>query len=112
MNSTKRGEWLQDSSFKFKQKKPKQAEITTETPKNSHEWPRHDKPLTEPQIAKYSMIQQIRHFKTSSNFQTIQPCKLIGNILRNPEKADKQIVKRIFTALETETTSQQLSAKI
>ena len=27
----------------------------------------------------------------------------IGNILRNPEKADEQIAKRIFTALKTET---------
>ena len=29
----------------------------------------------------------------------------IGNILRNPEKADEQIAKRIFTALKTKPTT-------
>ena len=39
----KKGRVITGFSFKFKQKKPKQAEIATETQKNSHEWPRHDK---------------------------------------------------------------------
>ena len=43
-------------SFKFKQKKPKQAEIATETPKTATNDLDTIKPLTEPQIAKYSMI--------------------------------------------------------
>ena len=43
-------------SFKFKQKKPKQAEIATETPKIATNDLDTIKPLTEPQIAKYSMI--------------------------------------------------------
>ena len=43
-------------SFKFKQKKPKQAEIAIETPKTASSDLDTIKPLTEPQIAKYSMI--------------------------------------------------------
>ena len=41
--NNKKGRLITGFSFKFKQKKPKQAEIATETPKNSHEWPRYDK---------------------------------------------------------------------
>ena len=39
-------------SFKFKQKKPKQAEIATETPKTATNDLDTIKPLTEPQIIK------------------------------------------------------------
>ena len=52
----KKGGQSQGFSFKFKQKKPKQAEIAIETiqaPQNTSDT---IKPLTEPQIAKYSMI--------------------------------------------------------
>ena len=55
-NITKKGGQSQGFSFKFKQKKPKQAEIAIETiqaPQNTSDT---IKPLTEPQIAKYSMI--------------------------------------------------------
>ena len=52
----KKGRVITGFSFKFKQKKPKQAEIATETPKTATNDPDTTKPLTEPQIAKYSMI--------------------------------------------------------
>ena len=101
----KKGRVITGFSFKFKQKKPKQAEITTETPKTATNDLDTIKPLTEPQIAKYSMILcQLGSISDLSNFPDYPTfANWIGNILRNPEKADKQIVKRIFTALETET---------
>ena len=105
MNSTKKGRVITGFSFKFKQKKPKQAEITTETPKTATNDLDTINPLTEPQIAKYSMILcKLGSISDLSNFPDYPTfANWIGNILRNPEKADKQIVKRIFTALETET---------
>ena len=39
----KKGRVITGFSFKFKQKKPKQAENAHRNAKNSHEWPRHDK---------------------------------------------------------------------
>jgi plasmid replication initiation protein len=101
----KKGRVITGFSFKFKQKKPKQAEITTETPKTATNDLDTIKPLTEPQIAKYSMILcKLGSISDLSNFPDYPTfANWIGNILRNPEKADKQIVKRIFTALETET---------
>ena len=101
----KKGRVITGFSFKFKQKKPKQAEIATETPKTATNDLDTTKPLTEPQIAKYSMILcKLGSISDLSNFPDYPTfANWIGNILRNPEKADKQIVKRIFTALETET---------
>ena len=101
----KKGRVITGFSFKFKQKKPKQAEITTETPKTATNDLDTIKPLTEPQIAKYSMILcKLGSISDLSNFPDYPTfANWIGNILRSPEKADKQIVKRIFTALETET---------
>ena len=101
----KKGRVITGFSFKFKQKKPKQAEITTETPKTATNDLDTINPLTEPQIAKYSMILcKLGSISDLSNFPDYPTfANWIGNILRNPEKADKQAVKRIFTALETET---------
>ena len=101
----KKGRVITGFSFKFKQKKPKQAEIATETPKTATNDLDTITPLTEPQIAKYSMILcKLGSISDLSNFPDYPTfANWIGNILRNPEKADKQIVKRIFTALETET---------
>ena len=101
----KKGRVITGFSFKFKQKKPKQAEIATETPKTATNDLDTINPLTEPQIAKYSMILcKLGSISDLSNFPDYPTfANWIGNILRNPEKADKQIVKRIFTALETET---------
>ena len=101
----KKGRLITGFSFKFKQKKPKQAEIATETPKTASSDLDTIKPLTEPQIAKYSMILcKLGSISDLSNFPDYPAfANWIGNILRNPEKADEQIAKRIFTALKTET---------
>ena len=101
----KKGRLITGFSFKFKQKKPKQAEIATETPKTATNDLDTIKPLTEPQIAKYSMILcKLGSISDLSNFPDYPAfANWIGNILRNPEKADEQIAKRIFTALKTET---------
>ena len=101
----KKGRLITGFSFKFKQKKPKQAEIATETPKTATNDLDTIKPLTEPQIAKYSMILcKLGSISDLSNFPDYPAfANWIGNILRNPEKVDEQIAKRIFTALKTET---------
>lgn len=101
----KKGRTITGFSFKFKQKKSKQAEIATEKPKTATNNLDTTKPFTEPQIAKYSMILcKLASISDLSNFPDYPTfANWIGNILRNPKKADKQIVKRIFTALETET---------
>ena len=91
-------------SFKFKQKKPKQAEIATETPKTATNDQNTIKPLTEPQIAKYSMILcKLGIISDLSNPRLSKLCQLDCKYLENPEKADEQTAKRIFTALKTET---------
>ena len=101
----KRDVWLQGSHSSLSKKKPKQAEIATETPKTATNDLDTIKPLTEPQIAKYSMILcKLGSISDLSNFPDYPAfANWIGNILRNPEKADEQIAKRIFTALKTET---------
>ena len=101
----KKGRTITGFSFKFKQKKPKQAEIATETPKTATNDLDTIKPLTEPQIAKYSMILcKLGSISDLSNFPDYPTfANWIGNILRSPEKADEQTAKRIFTALKTET---------
>ena len=87
------------------QEKPKQPPIATETSKTSPNSPTSIKPLTEPQIAKYSMILcKLGSISDLSNFPDYPTfANWIGNILRSPEKADEQTAKRIFTALKTET---------
>ena len=101
----KKGRVITGFSFKFKQKKPKQAEIATETPKTATTDLATTKPLTEPQIAKYSMILcKLGSISDLSNFPDYPSfANWIANILRTPEKADEQTAKRIFTALKTET---------
>ena len=101
----KKGRVITGFSFKFKQKKPKQAEIATETPKTATNDLDTIKPLTEPQIAKYSMILcKLGSISDLSNFPDYPSfANWIANILRTPEKADEQTAKRIFTALKTET---------
>ena len=101
----KKGRVITGFSFKFKQKKPKQAEIATETPKIATNDLNTIKPLTEPQIAKYSMILcKLGSISDLSNFPDYPSfANWIANILRTPEKADEQTAKRIFTALKTET---------
>ena len=100
----KKGKTVVGIAFKFKEK-PKQAQIATETPKTAPNDLDTIKPLTEPQIAKYSMILcKLGSISDLSNFPDYPTfANWIGNVLRNPEKADEQIAKRIFTALKTET---------
>ncbi|TLU12729.1 RepB family plasmid replication initiator protein, partial [Acinetobacter baumannii] len=101
----KKGRVITGFSFKFKQKKPRQAEIATGTPKTATNDLDMIKPLTEPQIAKYSMILcKLGSISDLSNFPDYPSfANWIGNILRTPKKADEQIAKRIFKALITET---------
>ena len=82
----KKGRLITGFSFKFKQKKPKQAEIATETPKTATNDLDTIKPLTEPQIAKYSMILcKLGSISDLSNFPDYPAfANWIGNILRNP----------------------------
>ena len=82
-NSTKKGRVITGFSFKFKQKKPKQAEIATETPKTATNDLDTIKPLTEPQIAKYSMILcKLGSISDLSNFPDYPTfANWIGNIL-------------------------------
>ena len=74
----KKGRLITGFSFKFKQKKPKQAEIATETPKTATNDLDTIKPLTEPQIAKYSMILcKLGSISDLSNFPRLSSfCKL------------------------------------
>jgi len=92
-------------SFKFKQKKPKQAEIATETPKTASSDLDTIKPLTEPQIAKYSMILcklgSISDLAGTMDYPAF--ANWLGNILRSPEKGNQETVKRVFKVLKTET---------
>ena len=110
----KKGRLITGFSFKFKQKKPKQAEIATETPQTASNASETIKPLTEPQIAKYSMILcKLGSISDLSNFPDYPTfANWLGNILRNPEKADEQIAKRIFKVLKTETDYSKQSVKI
>ena len=105
LRTAQKGRVITGFSFKFKQKKPKQAEIATETPKTATNDQNTIKPLTEPQIAKYSMILcKLGSISDLSNFPDYPSfANWIANILRTPEKADEQTAKRIFTALKTET---------
>ena len=100
----KKGKTVVGIVLKFKEK-PKQAQIATETLKTTSDSLNTIKPLTEPQIAKYSMILcKLGSISDLSNFPDYPTfANWIGNILRSPEKADEQTAKRIFTALKTET---------
>ena len=76
-NSTKKGRVITGFSFKFKQKKSKQVEIATETAQTATNDQDITKPLTEPQIAKYSMILcKLGSISDLSNFPTIQPLQI------------------------------------
>ena len=101
----KKGEWLQDSHSSLSRRSPNKPKLLQKRQKTATNDPDTTKPLTEPQIAKYSMILcKLGSISDLSNFPDYPAfANWIGNILRNPEKADEQIAKRIFTALKTET---------
>ncbi|MCG6626625.1 replication initiation protein RepM [Acinetobacter baumannii] len=101
----KKGRVITGFSFKFKQKKPKQAQIATGTPKTATNDLSTIKPLTEPQIAKYSMILcKLGSLSDLSNFPDYPTfANWLGNILRDPKNSNQETVKRVFKALRTET---------
>ena len=63
------------------------------------------KPLTEPQIAKYSAIlSKLGSISDLSNFPDYPTfANWLGNILRDPKNSNQETVKRVFKALRTET---------
>ena len=102
---TKRtGRKITSINLKFKQK-PKQTQIATETPKREQTGQEPIKPLTELQIAKYSMILcklgSISDLAGTMDYPTF--ANWLGNILRDPKNSNQETVKRVFKALKTET---------
>ncbi|XP_017797094.1 PREDICTED: replication protein-like [Habropoda laboriosa] len=100
----KKGRVITGFSFKFKQK-PKQAQIATETPKRDQTEEQSLKPLTEPQIAKYSAILcklgSLSELAGTMDYPTF--ANWLGNILRDPKNCNQETVKRVFKVLGTET---------
>ena len=100
----KTGRKITSINLRFKQK-PKQAQIATETPKRDQTGEIQLKPLTEPQIAKYSAIlSKLGSISDLSNFPDYPTfANWLGNILRDPKNCNQETVKRVFKALRTET---------
>lgn len=100
----KTGRKITSINLRFKQK-PKQAQIATETPKRDQTGEIQLKPLTEPQIAKYSAIlSKLGSISDLSNFPDYPTfANWLGNILRDPKNSNQETVKRVFKALKTET---------
>ena len=98
------GRKITSINLRFKQK-PKQAQIATETPKRDQTGEIQLKPLTEPQIAKYSAIlSKLGSISDLSNFPDYPTfANWLGNILRDPKNSNQETVKRVFKALRTET---------
>ena len=100
----KTGRKITSINLRFKQK-PKQAQMATETPKRDQTGEIQLKPLTEPQIAKYSAIlSKLGSISDLSNFPDYPTfANWLGNILRDPKNSNQETVKRVFKALRTET---------
>ena len=100
----KTGRKITSINLRFKQK-PKQAQIATETPKRDQTGEIQLKPLTEPQIAKYSAsLSKLGSISDLSNFPDYPTfANWLGNILRDPKNSNQETVKRVFKALRTET---------
>lgn len=101
----KKGRSITGFSFKFKQKKSKQAPIAAETLKTTSDSPNTIKPLTEPQIAKYSAIlSKLGSLSSLSNFPDYPTfANWLSSILRDPKNSNQETVKQVFKALRTET---------
>ena len=101
----KKGRTITGFSFKFKQKKSKQAPIAAETLKTTSDSPNTIKPLTEPQIAKYSAIlSKLGSLSSLSNFPDYPTfANWLSSILRDPKNSNQETVKQVFKALRTET---------
>ena len=104
----KKGRVITGFSFKFKQKKPKQAEIATETPKTATNDQNTIKPLTEPQIAKYSMILcKLGIISDLSNFPDYQALPIGLQISWEPPKSGWANSKTNFHSIENRNWLQQ-----
>jgi plasmid replication initiation protein len=105
----KTGRKITHIQLKFKQK-PQQAQIATETQKIDHTRVTPLKPLTEPQIAKYSAILcklgSLSELAGTMDYPTF--ANWLGNVLRSPENGNQETVKRVFKALRTETDYSKL----
>ena len=97
----KTGRKFSHIELKFKPKE-KNSDKTLKTAPNSVET---IKPLTEPQIAKYSAIlSKLGSISDLSNFPDYPTfANWLGNILRDPKNSNQETVKRVFKALRTET---------
>lgn len=104
-NLIKTGRKFTHLELKFKQKKSKQAQIASETPKRDQTEEQPLKPLTEPQIAKYSAILcklgSLSELAGTMDYPAF--ANWLGNILRDPKNCNQETVKRVFKALRTET---------
>lgn len=100
----KKGKTVVGIAFKFKEKL-KQAQIATETSQTAPNSVTSIKPLTEPQIAKYSMILcklgSISDLAGTKDYPSF--ANWLGNILRDPKSASEETVERVFKSLRTET---------
>ena len=100
----KKGKTVVGIVLKFKEK-PKQAQIASETLKTTSDSLNTIKPLTEPKIAKYSMILcklgSISDLAGTMDYPTF--ANWLGNILRDPKNSNQETVKRVFKTLRTET---------
>lgn len=98
----KKGRVITKLAFKFKQKKIKQAQIASE---RSQIGQIQFKSLTEPQIAKYSVVlSKLGSLSDLSNFPDYKTfANWLGNVLRDPKNHNQETVKRVFKALRTET---------
>ncbi|MBF7686623.1 replication initiation protein, partial [Acinetobacter sp. B10A] len=100
-NLLKTGRKFSHIELKFKSKDKNSVE-RLKTPPNSIEM---IKPLTEPQIAKYSAIlSKLGSISDLSNFPDYPTfANWLANILRDPKNSTQETVKRVFKALRTET---------
>ena len=105
----KRDVWLQGSHSSLSKKKPKQAEIATETPKTATNDLDTIKTLTEPQIAKYSMILcKLGSISDLSNFPDYPAfCKLDWEHFEEPWKSRWTNSKTDFHSIENRNRLQQ-----
>ena len=105
--SRKKGKTIVGIVLNFKEK-PKQPPIATETSKTSPNSPTSIKPLTEPQIAKYSMILcKLGSISDLSNFPTIQLLPIDRKYPKKPWKGRWANSKTNFHSIENRNRLQQ-----
>ena len=96
-DTKKTGRKITSINLKFKQK--------PQTAKQGQIGKTSLKPLTEPQIAKYSVVLcKLGSISDLSNFPDYAAfANWLGNILRDPKNCNQEIAKRVFKSLRTET---------